>query len=690
MSIVKSIKGLVLGMLLCAALAAESQDVVRQLGSPEENVRQMALESLAAKGPAIFASVIQGVGSNNLFEDKYARRVVETIVFRSTAPGAKQDRLAVESALLDILKNDYSSSAKLFAIEMLSYAGGDQAVPSLAQLLDDIDFREKARGALERIPGAAAEQAIVSAIEPAQGTEWQCALLITLGSRGDAEGGAAVAAALSNDNPIIRCAAIEAAGRIALPQTEKALWAVFQNGEETERQSAANSLLVLAEKWRQQGQVSKAITIYKRFLQDECPALRCAGLAGMAEIMGEKALPMLIQAMRSPQQELRGLAQGRLAQMPGEAVTQALVQELGITPLAERLALIALVGERQDEAAKKAAPMLLETMIQSDGLLKDAAASALAQLPGEEAANGILRALADGSGDAPALLRLLGVRGDAKALPLILHYAKSPDENLQQAALEAIGKLGDPSCVRLVLEALHEGGENLRNAAVSAAILLSEALEKADRHQDAVALCAAAARATENVDLLRALTSRLQALGSTEMLSDMIVKNGYIIHWWTLGPIPDREKLRKTDVFDVKQPVDLSKPISIGGQKFSWNYKLIDNFNGLLEFNKLYGDLNNAGAYLYAEATCDQKKNAKFLVGSDDDFACYLNGEKVGEFLGDRGWSPDQDSMNVVLQPGVNRILLKALQAGGGWSASLRIVSSDDRLLPLPQKQSIK
>ncbi|MEZ8221707.1 hypothetical protein GG496_001877, partial [Candidatus Fervidibacteria bacterium JGI MDM2 JNZ-1-D12] len=78
--------------------------------------------------------------------------------------------------------------------------------------------------------------------------------------------------------------------------------------------------------------------------------------------------------------------------------------------------------------------------------------------------------------------------------------------------------------------------------------------------------------------------------------------------------------------------------------------------------------------YAYTEFVVDNEMEAELRVGSDDSVKVWLNGKLVHQFGGMRGLSVDQDRVRVRLQKGVNRLLLKVTQGGGGWEFCVRLV----------------
>lgn len=83
-------------------------------------------------------------------------------------------------------------------------------------------------------------------------------------------------------------------------------------------------------------------------------------------------------------------------------------------------------------------------------------------------------------------------------------------------------------------------------------------------------------------------------------------------------------------------------------------------------------------AYLKAEIVAPDATDAILLMGSDDGIKAWLNGTVVHSNNIDRGQVVDQDIAPIKLKQGVNELLLKITQGGGGWSACARIVGTDN------------
>src|SRR5262249_48606833 len=84
-------------------------------------------------------------------------------------------------------------------------------------------------------------------------------------------------------------------------------------------------------------------------------------------------------------------------------------------------------------------------------------------------------------------------------------------------------------------------------------------------------------------------------------------------------------------------------------------------------------------AYGYTEIESAAARDAQLLIGSDDTLAVWLNGKKVFEFAGNRGWQHDSDKAKVRLEKGKNALLIKCGNRGGPWEYSVAVSGDAER-----------
>ncbi len=677
----------VLCFLFCVFNGVWAQDIselYEQLYSNDASEREKACEALTKEGADVIDGLFYRMGGQNKTEDKWLKRTVESIVFQACRPEAEEEKAAIEEALIGVINVPYPPDIKQFACMQLSLIGGEAAADALALQLHNVFEREAARYALERITDYHATEVLIEALGRAHEPEWKVALIKSLGAKGYPTAFNAVAKFSNDPNEDVRIAVIDAVSHMLDPRIKEIYQDRVQNGTQKEQEAVANAALVVAEELIDMGMPDEAAGIYRMFLQSEFAIARCAGIAGLADCLQAEALPELKNALKDSDKEVRGVALDRLARMPGESVTRSLIALLDEMEGDSLLAVIQLVEKRADPATADALPKMIRIIRASDGRLQEVAASAITAMPGDEVSKAVKEAIDGSSVMVQAqLIRILGNRGDKSALPIVLDKCRNPDTFLRVAALETIGLLPDPSAGPVLNNALESKNTAIRNAAAGSVSAVAETMENAGLKQGAINLCIKAAKSATDLSKIRQSIERLRQLGATEVVAEMAAQQGFITDWWVLGPFRSRESMQKEDYIRVEEPIDLTQPVQRGKQEVVWKQVIVDDPSGQLDLERALASRSNVGAYLYTEVESTEAQTAVLKIGSDDDMFCWVNGELVHTFTGDRGWNPDQDSVKVELKQGINRIILKVLNGGGQWAASLRVVNESNEPLPL-------
>jgi hypothetical protein len=124
----------------------------------------------------------------------------------------------------------------------------------------------------------------------------------------------------------------------------------------------------------------------------------------------------------------------------------------------------------------------------------------------------------------------------------------------------------------------------------------------------------------------------------------------------------------------VKEPrVNLDRTSKVEGKELAWEKFTTIQPTGMVDLAAYFGDLAGVAAYAYVEVKFANDQDVLLKIGSNDGFKCWFNGVEVGRFDGGRRYEPDQDSIPVRAKRGVNKILLKITQEGGGWGFGIRI-----------------
>jgi HEAT repeat protein len=599
------------------------------------------------------------------------------------------------------------------ALAGLARARGAQAIPLLFDALraGPPALAGVAAASLSAMPGRGATIEIARAL-PSARPEMRLRLISILGQRRDPPGAPAlIAVARTSQNVAERAAALAALGHVGSPAAIPALVSAAASRHDAIKNAAINSLARLPG-----GGATDAITAavktapaaarplliqvlgYRRdrhatpaliaAMKAPSPALRLAAIEAAGRLDDPAAVPELLRVLSDGTADEQQAAAIALGQMRTKEARQAMVAALdGATPIMKERLLMAL-GIRPDPellpvfvsaAGDSDDPVARQALIGLARLADDRAAPVLVQAFRTRspelaliAAGGYLMMSSDVLNSDPetavgmARRALEGLRGDDRRLPL-----------------QAIARLRDAGSLPLVLPLL--GSESLGGDAARAAIAIADSMASADKDR-AVSLYREVIARGRDSAVMREAVRGLRDLG---VKADPAAEGGFVTRWWVIGPFKDVKRLMKEDVVATGEPIDVNQKVEVAGKAFEWHRARVDDPLGMLDIEQAVAEMEDCGAYMYAEVTSDADRDVLLKIGSDDDVVCWLNGKQVHAFFGGRGYSPDQDVVRAALRAGSNTILLKVLNRGGDWVAGLRITDPSGQPLLLKQPAGV-
>ncbi len=408
---------------------------------------------LPASQAADPAALARAVAAYDYGQDRAPLDAFSDAVRASHADAALRAQL--ESALLDLLRGSSTNAGKDFACRALSEIGGGRSVPALAALLNNPALSSIALYALERIPGRQSTAAIANALAESSGAR-RIALINALARRGDPS--PLYRKWLNDPDPQTAAAAAAAIGMTGTVSGIKPLLAARASTP-----AAREAALRLAERLGPAGR-----PVYVELSKPSEPVItRVAALEGLARIEGPKALPAILETLRSPDPPLQREAVTLAARLGAHAQLIAALpslspamQVVAITALSEAGAASALPSFRdaaasKDDALRVAAiralgrnggpqevTLLAAIAAQSESDVRDEARSALARLRGAPAEAAILKGIPAAEPKLKVeLIRAAGERGAQSATPEILAAARSADRDVRREAYRALREI---------------------------------------------------------------------------------------------------------------------------------------------------------------------------------------------------------------------------------------------------------
>lgn len=400
--------------------------------------------------------------------DYQNRQAVDAVHARIVAAGRDAAKLAqIETQLISVIGDRTATfAAKQEVCRFLGQMGTSRSVPALSGMLaGDQKEADAARYAIERIPGPEASTALRAALGKSSGTK-RIGIANSLGVRRDAKAVPALAALLKSSDPTLRNAAAYALARIGNTEALAALRTLPKNDP-----AAAQALLRGAAAQAASGKASEAARVYLSLTAQGRPAVvRVTALRALASMKHRSAASVALKLMAEPDEYIQRGAAAACAAMTDPTATKAAIGALPKLPSAaqsvllygwaERKAPLAAAtaikfaanasGEVRAAAIRAAArcggvqsvPTLAAIAGSSDaesGLAREA----LAQIPGQAAAQAIIRHSAEGAPAVrAAMMAVLTERPGKPSMTALMNGAKARDTGVATAALKGLAAVG--------------------------------------------------------------------------------------------------------------------------------------------------------------------------------------------------------------------------------------------------------
>jgi HEAT repeat protein len=435
-----------------------------------------------------------------------------------------QARTALESRSIAALKSDASWQDKDCACRILQVIGTEKSIDAIAPLLLDPQLSHMARYALEPMPNPRVGSVLRNAAARASG-RIQIGIIQSLGARADTDSVALLSPLASGADTDVAAAAVWALGRIATPAAAETLAKLYADAPQKLKSPLIDAMLTAADNLNTKGQNTAAARLYRQLRQNATSShVRTSALAGLLASEPDKAVALLLKAVRDDDSIIRNFAIAQIGSVKAKGIAKRFTALLPNLPVESQVLLIEALAERTEPPVK---PAITLCAASSDPAVRTAAVKALGDigdassvkvlvdvlahgLDNEDAsaaaaslrrlrADGAESALIDAMKKSPPsvqaeLIAVLSDRNSRPAVDDILTIARAGDDNCTSAALRALGRLAGPDKLDSLLDVLARlQGDTLRTEAERAVT----AVALKDRDKGAAAVLKALTAATD-------------------------------------------------------------------------------------------------------------------------------------------------------------------------------------------------
>lgn len=303
-------------------MTEKEQKFLADLKHTDANVRMAAWRQADQMDAAVVPELATLLTAEEPGVRKAAGEALERLVHSVGKSVGGQKRGAIVKELLGLLTEKRPAAARIEALRMLSLIGGAEVVPSVAPLLAEPPLREEAAFCLERIPEAAAIEALLAGLKQAP-DDFKPRLLAALGHRRAEAATEACAAAMGSANLEVAMAAMKALARIGVkPKAEPQLPNMLAMSD-WQRIEFADSLLRYADAQLQRKNYEDSLRIYRLLLTQREEHLQCAALISLSKAGVPEAAAAIYPRLSSENNTVRITAEKAWAAMQKAAQPKA-------------------------------------------------------------------------------------------------------------------------------------------------------------------------------------------------------------------------------------------------------------------------------------------------------------------------------------------------------------------------------
>ncbi|MCX8065903.1 MAG: hypothetical protein N3G21_12150 [Candidatus Hydrogenedentes bacterium] len=176
----------------------------------------------------------------------------------------------------------------------------------------------------------------------------------------------------------------------------------------------------------------------------------------------------------------------------------------------------------------------------------------------------------------------------------------------------------------------------------------------------------------------------LSIVSESKYLDNFPSLAGFITSWKLIGPFPWSFGEGIDSDYGVLNAVEGNKGVEFRGKRFEWKSVKTEGWGYVNLMHLCEGkdeECSNICAFALANIKITEAQESYLLLGSDDGYRLWVNGELIDAKNVDRGMKVDEEKLPIKLLPGSNKILLQITQIRGGWNFCARLVDKENKPL---------
>ena len=439
-----------------------------------------------------------------------------------------ESRKTCEKMLVNFLDSDATLAAKMAVCRNLREVGSAASVPVLEKMLLQPGTSDMARYALEKIPGDAAEKALVQGLSGSDG-KIRLGIIASLGERGAKSAVAQLGKLVAGSDAEAATASAKALGKIGSDEAVAVLSKTLTQASGPLKERIASSLLRCAEIQSASGKTETAAEIYADLVRAELPLpVRQAAMRGQIACSGDKTKKMIIDALKGKDEEWYAPAISLVKENFDISAIQKVLPFLPSLPAEHQVQLLEVLSLYRDKGVRAS---LVSAAKSPEPAVRIAALKAL-----EKAGNytvveflAIHAAQTKGTEQLAARTSLSGLKCGQANPTVLTNLVKNRDEAVQHELILAVGERRIIEGMNLLLTRARSSSDRnrqqaircLKNIASPSDIprlvkLLPGMNEETDQMEMAVTIAAVASKIPGPIGRARAVMDELESVSDVK------------------------------------------------------------------------------------------------------------------------------------------------------------------------------
>lgn len=340
--------------------------------------------NLGIDGHNMICSQVVPAGSGN---DVAARFAIEGLSRHLSEPGIPPaNKLLWEKVCLDWIKRSSDTEVKTFFISQLQYIGSDNSIDEMSSLIENNDLAEPAVAVIVAIGTKLSTETLVRMLSNGN----NMAIVSTLNGLASLRSDVVTPEILSfatSHIPEVKAAAFRALASTGDKQAIKTLTTAANEANwGWEPTGAVSAVIGIAYNMGAAGNL-KSMDKLLKLIRSKCNKpgsfhYLTAALTVSVRYHGVNSHKQLLQAMKSSDVEYRGAAMRLASGLPGEEYTAEWIGALNSFKGESKAEIVSMLGDRRD---KSASPFVSPLLNDTDPLIRQTAAEAIAKISCKEA-----------------------------------------------------------------------------------------------------------------------------------------------------------------------------------------------------------------------------------------------------------------------------------------------------------------